>query len=485
MGHQRAGRLEEFILRRLKGESLEVIVLRTAFVLSPRSHVSRLLRRWWFGFPLVPTRLRSCCVEADDLFTAIDCELERTGIRKRRTYAVIGTNKSWRERLRENGTGRAAAFYAAMEPLLFPLAFLRLLLGLLYRFLARKSQMLRCLDMKTLFPASNKDALSLYSRYSYKNIQIVGYNNGAIHFGHKYPGKTVVSMVRCGGRAIVRGSAAEFDAGMTLRKVRDELEKHGRELPVLPNYSYVSLGTSYFIPIHGSASDFTTIAETIQSVLLYDPVRDRLVSASRDDPEFGCYLYNPHSHVLLLRLTILTKPKTSYYVTQFESTGPTGKEILNYFADPRPSNVEIRKAGSGSPSIKVYQYYTKKDNANSNALDVPRDALGRLWDRLEENRVSSVLFHGLNRLLAYHVELFLSKEDFVTFWYTHTDLHLLKIQLRYIRRDGFPNSPFRDQDCVSADLFMLKKHRKAFDLYLRATIPAAKLNPGKHTAKSA
>ena len=37
-----------------------------------------------------------------------------------------------------------------------------------------------------------------------------------------------------------------------------------RELPVLPNYSYVSLGTSYFVPIHGSASKFSTIAETIE-----------------------------------------------------------------------------------------------------------------------------------------------------------------------------------------------------------------------------
>jgi hypothetical protein len=381
----------------------------------------------------------------------------------------------------EAGTGRLAKAYVALEPLLLPLALFRGVMGLVYRLLARKSRMLQSWHMKTLYPDSIKDVLALYNKYNYQHIKIVGYNNGAIHFGQRYLGKTVVSMLRCSRRAMVRGDMAEFDAGATIRQVRDVLEKHDRELPVLPNYSYVALGTSYFIPIHGSASEFTTIAETIQKVLLYDPVHERFVSARRNDARFGEYLYNPAANVLLLRLKILTKRKSCYYVKEFQSTEATGSEILNYFSDPRPSNVEIRKAGSKAHAIKVCQYYTQKEGANSAALDVPRDSLGRLWDRLEENRVTSVLFHGLNRLLAYHVELFLTKEDFVTFWYTHPDLHLLKIQLRYIRRDGFPNSPFRDQDCVSADLFMLKQHRKAFDLYLRATIPAAKLNPGKHT----
>jgi hypothetical protein len=58
---------------------------------------------------------------------------------------------------------------------------------------------------------------------------------------------------------------------------------------------------------------------------------------------------------------------------------------------------------------------------------------------------------------------------------------IMKIQLRFIRRDGFPNSPFRRHDCVSADLFMLKRHRGAFDAYLKQTLPAARMNPGKHS----
>ena len=29
------------------------------------------------------------------------------------------------------------------------------------------------------------------------HIKVVGYNNGVVHFGHRYPGKTIVSTVGC------------------------------------------------------------------------------------------------------------------------------------------------------------------------------------------------------------------------------------------------------------------------------------------------
>src|SRR5262249_25149539 len=176
--------------------------------------------------------------------------------------------------------------------------------------------------------------------------KVVGYNNGVVHFGQRFPGKTVLSTVCCNQRARVKGDVAEFDAGVTVRQARDVLDKHGRELPVLPNYSYVALGTAFFVPIHGSASDFTTIAETIQKVVLYDPIKDQIVAAKRQDPAFGEFLYNLRAEVLLLRLQVQTKPKTRYDVKHYEMTRPTGQRVLEYFHDPRPSNVEIRKAGA-------------------------------------------------------------------------------------------------------------------------------------------
>ena len=71
--------------------------------------------------------------------------------------------------------------------------------------------------------------------------------------------------------------------------------------------------------------------------------------------------------------------------------------------------------------------------------------------------------HALSRHVAWHTELFLTPAEFERFWTTHAEVALRKIQLRYIRRDGMPHSPFRDGDCVSADLFLFRFDKPAFD----------------------
>jgi hypothetical protein len=241
------------------------------------------------------------------------------------------------------------------------------------------------------------------------------------------------------------------------------------------------VGTAYFVPIHGSANHFTTVGETIAKVILYDPVGDRIMTATRNDPAFGHYMYNLSADVLLLRLTVLVKEKSRYFMKAQELVNPSSGEVLDCFHDDQSSNVEIRKAGSSAQTVKVNKYYSELPAGAESSLEVPRDTLGRLWDRLEANPVSSVLFHGLTRLLVHHVELFLSEEEFARFWDTHAGLKIAKIQLRFIKRDGFPNSPFRAHACISADLAMLKKHKRAFAAYLKTTLPAVKMNPGKHS----
>ena len=92
------------------------------------------------------------------------------------------------------------------------------------------------------------------------------------------------------------------------------------------------------------------------------------------------------------------------------------------------------------------------------------------------------MFHALVRNFAWHVELFFTPEEFATFWETHRALPLRKIQLRYIRREeSLPHSPFRDHDCVSADMFLARKHRATFEAYLKRTFAVIRANPGKHS----
>lgn len=452
------------------------------------------LRHGWYWLPFVPGRLKGCCVQAHELFAIIDKELcsspspsplplrskarvRGTGPRTTRTYTVLGENRPWKERFRDHAP---AGVGVALTWAFFPLVVFRAIAGLFVDLVARWSGLLRSWHVEILCPRSLAELRALYNKYNYQHVKIVGYNNGVTHFGQRHPAKTVVSTVGC-NRARVDASVAVFDAGVTVRQAMDVLRPCGKELPVLPNYSYVSLGTAFFVPIHGSASQCSTIAETIEKVILYDPIQDRLMAAGRRDPAFAHYLYNLSADVLLLRLRLRTKDKSRYYVKRLESACPSSEQILSYFHDQEPSNVEVRKAGSAAQTVSIYQYFTRQADGDGAALELPRDAIGRIWDRLEENPISSVLFHGLTRRFAYHVELFLSEQEFATFWDTHRAFPIRKIQLRFIRRDGFPNSPFRAHDCISADLFMLRKHRDAFERYRKEKLRTATLNPGKHT----
>src|SRR5262249_59556176 len=144
----------------------------------------------------------------------------------------------------------------------------------------------------------------------------------------------------------------------------------------------------------------------------------------------------------------------------------------------RATNVEIRKSSAARDEVTVARYYRDPGEAPSPVLELPRDALGRLWDRLEENPVTSFLMHALTRHLAWHVELFFTAEEFARFWDTHAEVPLRKIQLRYLRRDGFPHSACHEHDCVSADLFLFRWHRRAFEAYLKRNFAVIRANPG-------
>jgi hypothetical protein len=355
------------------------------------------------------------------------------------------------------------------------------LAALFFGVIARYQPALRRWNIATLQPGSFRQLLALYNKYNYRHVKVVGYNNGVNHFGHRHPGKTVVSTVRL-DRVVRSGPGAiRADCGATIRKARDFLNAAGQDLYVIPNYSYVCLGTAFFVPIHGSAAAYSCVADTITKAVLYDPVLDRLISSTRDDPDFRERAYDLDADVLLLRLSLTVKPKSRYYVHQQELDNPGADVLLDALRDPKAANAEIRKSNAAGSAVQVIKYYNDAEDSDSPVLELPRDSLGRLWDRLEENPVTSFLMHALTRHLAFHVELFFTAEEFATFWKDHGGLPLRKIQLRYIKKDGLPRSPFRDHDCVSSDTFMFRKHRGAFEEYLKRTFAVVRANPGKHS----
>jgi hypothetical protein len=495
LGQRDAAAVEAAALSRLEGLSARVVVIRPGYVLGRHSRASALLRRFGPFFPLVPGWPRHCFVEGGELFAAI--ERERQGRRlpsgpdpslpgrqfgaSRRVFTLLGPNRSWREVLAMHRTRGVAAWMLTALSRLLALLFLGHLAVLVLGLLMRRRRIARRLHLATLRPGSLRELLALYNPYNVGHVKVVGYNNGVNHFGHRYPGRTVVSTVHCDRTVRAGANHIKADCGATIRKALDFLAASGQELYVVPNYSYVCLGTAFFVPIHGSASDFSTVADTITRVILYDPVRDRLVEAGRNQPAFGEYLYNLASEVLLLRLQVRVKPKSRYFVRREVLEQPCAAEILAALRDKEAANVEARKGSAGSRKVGLSRYYTGQVPAQSPALELPRDTLGRLWDRLEENAITSFLMHALTRHFAWHIELFFTAEEFTTFWESHHTLPLKKLQLRYIRRDGFPHSPFRDHDCVSVDTFMLRRQRKKVETYLKRTFPVVRFNPGKHS----
>jgi hypothetical protein len=502
LGDETAAEAEGYVLDQLKGTRTRVAIFRPAHILSEHSTASVNLHRFSFLAPLVPGRYRSCCVAGHELFAAINDA--RQGSPRRRIFALLGLNRPWKERLREHRGHGVVQTLLSFGCFVFALLLVGHFAAIVFDLLARWRPSLRHWNFDTLQPRSFQELLALYNPHNFQYVKVVGHNNGVVHFGHRFPGKTVISTVLCnrvrflrsplagGGSGVRQDSVIKADCGTTIHKAMDFLAEAGQELYVLPNYSYVCLGTAFFVPIHGSASDYATVAETMTRVLVYDPVSDRFLRASSDEPAFREHVYNMRSNILLLRVCLRVKPKARYFVHPEELVNATADELLNALRDDRAANVEIRKSKASSSTVELSKYYQaahegepsrvsgRFDLGRVDLLEIPRDSLGRLWDRLEENAITSFLMHALTRWFAWHVELFFSAEEFKTFWHSHQSLPLRKIQLRYIRRDGLPHSPFCEHDCVSVDMFMFRWRRKAFEAYVKQTFGVVRSNPGKH-----
>ena len=160
----------------------------------------------------------------------------------------------------------------------------------------------------------------------------------------------------------------------------DFLAEGGEELYVVPNYSYVSLGTAFFVPIHGSAVDYSTVADTITRVVLYDPESDRIISAGRHESDFAENVYNLRSSAVVLRLYLRAKPKSRYYVRRETLTGATAADLIDALRDLEATNVEIRQGHAASPRVTVSRYYTDLEGTIGAAPGVaprrPRPPLG-------------------------------------------------------------------------------------------------------------
>ena len=455
-------------------------VLRSGRLIGCQNGAKSQLKRLVPWAPLVSSSYRSCFVEVDELVAKIGQLLDEAYWPINRTVTLLGKNRELREVLEEQSQRSPKSSTKRFAAQVLRLLLVGKMASALHSLGCRFWPQWEAWRLTTLQPRSSAELLTLYNSTNYDHVALAGNNTGVVHFGWNYPGKTVVKTIASGSRVRIADNTLEVDAGITLKQVNAELDAADRELYVLPNYSYISMGTIFMVPVHGSGSEVSVLGETIEQALLYDPRLGRILRVRRDQPEFGEYMYNPRSDALVLRLWLRIRPKSRYFVTKETNTAPSAADVWQVFLDREASNIELRKSRAGDEEVEICKYYASSEG-RSDTMEVPKDTIGRLWDRLEENPISSYLFHTMVKKFGFHVELFLDEDEFPVFWDAHRKLPLSKIQLRYVRGDGLPHSPVGNRDCISADIFMKRNDSEQFLTFMKEHLPNAKYNPGKHS----
>lgn len=474
-------KLEDAARQHFEQSSARLTVYRPGIMLGKSSRAEREFRQLAPLYPLVPKRLRSTILPESVLFEAIEKEFASPSTRRNRTFTLLGKNEAWREVLKRYR--KPTLWHRYRETLAWIGGILQLgqLAAFIFYLFRCFSPRLRYWDFDTLTIHSQRELLELCNPYSDQFLKVVGYNNGVIHFGHQHPGKTVISTVGCQRIEFVDENLVKLDNGVLLKQVIEALRPRGKEMFVIPNYSFVSMGTAFFVPIHGSAAEYTTVGETIEKVVLYDPDIDRIQCVRRDSEVFRKHMYHQGSRVVLLRLYLRFKDKSQYFMERETLVNPDSDKLMSVFHHPEASNVEVRKSKAASDEVELYTYFTADDTDQSDMMEFPRDNIGKIWDKIEGNPVSAWLFHAFMKALGYHTELFFTPEEFPRFWETHQSLPISKIQLRYVKRDGLPHSPFGESDRISADVFMMKRHKETFEEYVSENFETVAHNPGKHS----
>jgi hypothetical protein len=467
---------------RILGESsdIEVGSLRVGQVVDASRQYPGWLASWSNFAPLAPNSLASVFPTLEELRETLASLFAAAPSRFAVPRALLGANRPVGKVLDEFAERRAQS--SLTRSLCQVAAYLgaRQVLAILFAALMVVMRRARPWRISTLSPNSVAELLRWYRAPNHRHVALAGHNTGVVHFGWKYPGRTVVRTTQSGRRIRVRDNFLTVDAGVTLKQVTETLRSHGKELSVVPNYSYIGMGTCFMVPIHGSGSQASTLGDSIQEVLVYDPTVDQIRRARRGDGQFEQWMYHPASGVLVLRLRLRIRDQSRFHVRRRKLDSPEARDLWKLLTQTSADNIELRKSLGRSTAVEVNEYFATSAAAPG-ALETPRDGIGRIWDRIEETPVAAWLFHWYVREFGHHVELFLNESEFVAFWQAHDTLPLSKIQLRVARRDGLPHSPFGDGDRVSVDLFLKRSQRALFAAFLEEHLPHARINPGKHS----
>ncbi|MEM6821046.1 MAG: FAD-binding protein [Verrucomicrobiota bacterium] len=466
---------EEFLKAEFKESDGSLVILRLGNLLEANQ-----FRAFWFLAPLCSPRYQSPFVSAERVRSIVRQLIGEKSVAGR-VVTLLGENKRVSEVLlanRDSSLLKSVLF--GLNQCLWFLGVGLLIEGVLLA-IKRKSLNFRVWRCHTLFPTSEEEVLSLCNPHNFEDVKVVGYNNGINHYGRSYPGKTVICTVCFNKILFVSEDEVNVQAGVTFRGIYEALKPDKKTLHVVPNYSYISAGSAFFIPVHGSTRKFSSLGETISEVTFYNVSEDEIVTLREDSEAFKETIYDLSRPIVVLRLAIKIKEISSYVRKQQELESPSIDDLIKELHDPEPNNLEIRKTKSTSTQVTINKYYLAQDTNEVEGDDLPRDDVGGLWDAMEEHPIKAPLFHFYVKAFGYGPEFFLEERDFRTFLEEHHKFPIQKLNFRKVKPDDLMHSPFFQRQLYSIDIFMLKRHQKRFDQGMREMCKGTiRMHPGKH-----
>lgn len=342
--------------------------------------------------------------------------------------------------------------------------------------------------VRTFQPESERDLLSLAQECN-TDIRIRGYDNQGLYFLNPGGLRSTTVSLRKLDQVIeldTNRNVVHVQAGIHFGTLLRFLESHGKWLANYPNYHFISVGACIATPVHGSNLAFPFIADLVESVRVYDRNRDRVLSVGPNDELFHRLIFSPEtlrgSVILSAELRITDRQK---YVLNSRSVPVenlkfdfTDGRILGQSNDVNQescqhSEVRINAPSSSHATIQSYRQVSDpsecEKRGDNELLSIKADSIGRKWNLLQSNAVTSACTSSIARGFL-NFEWFFSPEDFETFWKA---LHVgksrpgfYKLLIRYNRVNQHLSTPFHGT--ISIDITVLNHpwaRRRGVELY--------------------
>lgn len=324
-------------------------------------------------------------------------------------------------------------------------------------------------------PNSIDELQSIYNRYNFNKIHIVGSDLARAYFHQKFPEHIVVSMRKFNAINLeLNKKMINVQAGATFRTVNRLLIQEGLGLYATPNYGQISIGTAASIPIHAANTKLGVIAHTIEKVSYYDPQSETIQSVNKGNPLFSKILLNARSPYAIVDVAFPIRER--FFYTQEKEIvlidTMSASEIIKKFESAESATLRVHLPKYFKTAIFSYFHgypFSQLKADNKFMKEKAGDSIDMFWDRIDTNEFTRFIFKSLQHFIC-NIEVFMNHDDFVLFWndflLNRRKYPYFKLEIRYCCKDDLNFSPFY-KTCHMAVDFIILKSKKNIDFARR------------------